>query len=322
MVSNFTLTSRVLVLTLFFLAATDSLLGQRRCCLTRRDSPDRACPFDHSSSSFVGTPLAQAKCLLRHVEVRGHLDGPLDRLPGPLENIIGKTVTIDVASLRRYLSAHRIAESDLGGDLLRPLSPVDSTHPSGARARYFIIHDTSTPNYWNAIPANINEAAWSGNNLGRLDRTITHVYVNRLGQSVTVVNFETVLPRTKFGTKFACCLGERWKGLFLHIELIQPRRCDSTHGRCTAYRSGSDIASRTSNDNLSPSPGFTKAQMDRLALLYVAASVRKHEWLIPSFHAPMDATIQNAHDDPQNFDLADWANSLEKLLTELGAPGG
>ena len=61
--------------------------------------------------------------------------------------------------------------------------------------------------------------------------------------------------------------------------------------------------------------------MDRLALLYVAASVRKHEWLIPSFHAPMDAMLQNAHDDPQNFDLDCWANSLGTLLTALGFPG-
>jgi hypothetical protein len=320
--SNFKLTARILVLTLFLLATTNSPAGQRRCCQINPRPPAPACPWDPSSFSFVGTPLDQAKCLLRHVKVRGNLDGSIDRLPGPLEDIIGKPVTINVDRLRSYLSTHQLTESDVGGDLSKPLSPIDSTHPNEERARYFVIHDTSTPNYWNAIPANINEAAWSGNNLSRVDRTIAHVYVNRLGQSATVVNFENVLPRTKFGTKFACCLGERQKGLFIHIEMIQPRHCDSTNGRCAAYKSGSDIASHASNDNLAPSPGFTKAQMDRLALLYVAASVRKHKWLIPSFHAPMDATLRNAHDDPQNFDLADWANSLGLLLTELGAPGG
>jgi hypothetical protein len=322
MSGNFTPMSRIFALILLLLASTNSLVGQRRCCQINPASTESVCRFDHASFTFAGTPLEQAKCLLRHVQVRGHLDDALNRLPEPLENIIGRRVTIDVEHLKRYLSAHQIRESDIGGDLLKALSPIDSTNPSGEDARYFVIHDTSTPNYWNVIPANINEVTWSGNNLGRLDRTITHVYVNRFGQSVTVVNFESVLPPTKFGTKFSCCLGERRKGLFLHIELIQPRHCDSTHGRCAPYRRGSDIADKASNDNLAPSPGFTKAQMDRLALLYLAASLRKHEWLIPSFHAPMDATIQNGHDDPQNFDLADWANSLEMLLAELGSSGG
>lgn len=311
---------QILVVVLFSLATTGSLVGQRRCCMTDTNSTERACAFDPSSFSFVGTPLEQAKCLLRQVRIRGHLDGAVDRLPGPLEELIGKSVTIDLRNLKRYLSTHQIAESDIGGDLLKPLSPVDSTNPRGEPARYFVIHDTSTPNYWNAIPANINEETWSGNNLSRVDRSITHVYVNRLGQSATTVNFESVLPRTKFGTKFACCLGERRKGLFIHIELIQPRHCDPTHGRCVPYRTGSNIASKDSNDNVAPSPGFTKAQMDRLALLYLAASVRKQEWLIPSFHTPMDATFKNAHDDPQNFDLADWADSLRSLLAELASP--
>jgi len=256
---------------------------------------------------------------LRPVKIRGDLEPPLARLPDPLEDLIGKPVTITVADLKQYLSAHGIAATDIGGELDRPLSPADSAEPRKERARYFVIHDTSTPNYVNAWPSNINEEAWSGNRLGGVNPDITHVYVNRLGQSRTVVDFERVLPPTNFGTKFACCLGERRKGLFIHVELIQPRRCDSSRGRCTPERPGSAIASRNSNDNIAPQPGFTTAQLDRLALLYVAASVRKTEWLIPAFHASMDATLQNAHDDPQNFDLAEWARSIAKLIAELRA---
>jgi hypothetical protein len=280
-------------------------------------STESPCSFDRSTFTFVGTPIEQAKCLLRRVQIRGHLDAPLERLPEPLEDRIGKPVTITAADLKRYLSAHGIAPADIGGELDRPLSPADSTAPRGGGARYFVIHDTSTPNYVADFPENINEESWSGNNLNRVDPNITHVYVNRLGQSRTVVDFGRTLPGQNAGTKFACCLGERRKGLFIHIELIQPRRCDSSNGRCGPYRPGSNIANRISNDNIAPNPGFTKAQFDRLALLYVAASVRKGEWLIPSFHAPMDAKIQNAHDDPQNFDLAEWTGSLTALIAEI-----
>ena len=74
-----------------------------------------------------------------------------------------------------------------------------------------------------------------------------------------------------------------------------------------------DPGGGANNDAFSPSPGFTAQQLDRLALLYVAASVRRGQWLLPAFHAAIDAGIPNAHDDPQNFDLDGWLASLERL---------
>jgi hypothetical protein len=71
------------------------------------------------------------------------------------------------------------------------------------------------------------------------------------------------------------------------------------------------------NDGLAPDPGFTPAQYDRLALLYIAASVRKGTWLIPAFHAVLDTGFANGHDDPQNFSLADWSASLSRLQAAL-----
>ena len=71
------------------------------------------------------------------------------------------------------------------------------------------------------------------------------------------------------------------------------------------------------NDRIAPEPGLTDAQLDRLALVYVAASVRRGAWLIPAFHAAVEAGIPEAHDDPQNFDLARWAERLGRLIGEL-----
>src|SRR6185436_12196229 len=98
-------------------------------------------------------------------------------------------------------------------------------------------------------------------------------------------------------------LHEMARGLFVHIELVQPRRRDLKHG--------------PKNDAIAPEPGFTEAQYDSLALLYVSASAQHGSWLIPGYHAAVDAGIPDAHDDPQNFDLAFWAKRLERLLREI-----
>lgn len=126
---------------------------------------------------------------------------------------------------------------------------------------------------------------------------VTHIYVNRLGESVAARTFDRTVAATKFER------GPGRKGLFLHVELIQPRRREPSGG--------------ASNDAIAPMPGFTAKQLDRLALLYVAASVRRGQWLLPAFHAAVDAGIPDAHDDPQNFDMDGWLGALQSLLAEL-----
>lgn len=167
----------------------------------------------------------------------------------------------------------------------------------------------SAPNYLDApFPPNINDQTWEWNDLQKkwLNLTVAHVFINRLGGSVAAVEFKSPLPKGRFGTKFARDrLKEKAKGLQLHAELVQPRRRDPKGG--------------PNNDAIAPVPGFTEVQMDRLALVYVAASVRRNQWLIPAYHAALDAGIKDAHDDPQNFDLKQWANSLGRLLKQLAS---
>ena len=76
--------------------------------------------------------------------------------------------------------------------------------------------------------------------------------------------------------------GVRAKGLFLHIEMVQPRRQEAGLPR---------------SDTIAPEPGFTDAQYNTLALLYVIASTRAHVWLTPGFHSDVDAGIVAKHDD-------------------------
>jgi hypothetical protein len=265
------------------------------------------CVFDDSSLSYSGSPQKQAKCLLRPVQIGGHLGRVLERLPAPLDKLIGETVKVEREALRRYLAAQNISEAELGGSLSDLLSPANPVEANAIRARYFVIHDVSTPNYLDEpFPPDINEASWVWNDLRRkwLKTKVTHVYVARTGESATAVDFKEQLPDPHHGTKFARDrLRNRGKGLYLHVELVQPRRRDPQ--------------GTPRNDRIAPTPGFTDAQLERLALVYIAASVRGGRWLIPAFHAAVDAGIPDAHDDPQNFDLTRWANHLRAILKSI-----
>lgn len=253
--------------------------------------------FDTNTLSFPGTPLEQARRLLRPVMRYGELAAPLDSLPLPLERLIGQPVEIKLTALQEYLKTNSINETEIGGPLTNHCS-----------AKYFVIHDTSTPNYGDApIPTNINMTSWPGNNLSRWTNgtkaPVAHAFVNRLGESVTPHPFATPWRATKLEVRV---LGERGRGLFVHTEMIQPRHRDPNGG--------------PKNDALSPAPGFTDAQYERLALLYVSASLQHGTWLIPGYHAAIDAGIPDGHDDPQNFDLTLWAKKLDALFVEIGTP--
>jgi hypothetical protein len=75
----------------------------------------------------------------------------------------------------------------------------------------------------------------------------------------------------------------------------------------------------SNNDAIAPDPGLTDAQLERLALVYLAASVRSGKWLIPAYHSPIDLGFPDAHDDPQNFNLQTWTTKLRALIDEISS---
>ena len=261
-----------------------------------------ACKLDEKTLQFVGTPPEQARCLLRPVKPQGVLGEELAKLPKPLEKLIGEKVKIKKERLRKYLQNNNIDELTIGGSLDESLSIAKLPNGEQIQTLYFLIHDTSTPNYEKGeFPADINEKSWRFNNLDMwLKNPVAHIFVNRLGASITTTPFnETV--RKGWGTKFARdFLKTDAKGLQIHIELVQPRRAD--------------VSKFEGNDIIAPEIGFTDAQYQKLALLYVSASVRRGTWLILSFHCAMDAGIKDAHDDPQNFDIDKFATELSNLI--------
>jgi len=279
--------------------------------------------------TFAGSPVEQARCLLRHVLRGGELDPPLAVLPAPLEELVGRPVGVDVQALRRYLAAHGVPESAVGGPLDEPLSRARDNAPDAPLARYFVIHGTSEPNLCEAagFPPEMDRPDWLWNrDEAYLHHSQAHLFLTRDGRSVVPQGRTFQIPwrATKLERPAS---DKRTKGLFLHIENVQPRRAEPE----PEFPAGGVPDRRfyawdfleagwvCRNDRIGPEPGLTDPQLDRLALVYLAASVRRGSWLIPAFHAAMDAGIPDAHDDPQNFDLARWAARLGRLLAEVAA---
>jgi hypothetical protein len=93
---------------------------------------------------------------------------------------------------------------------------------------------------------------------------------------------------------------------FIHVENIQPR-----------------IKPAGSWAHVAPEPGFSEKQLESLALVYVAASVRAKRWLIPAFHFNIDSDLFSSvdvHDDPQAFDLAAWGAKIAGIRTACTTP--
>ncbi|MCA2684817.1 MAG: hypothetical protein IM504_00970 [Microcystis sp. M038S2] len=258
--------------------------------------------------------IDQAKCLLRQPKIFGNVGPTLTSLPVPFDQLLTRpTIDISKEQLRRYLQAQGINEADIGGSLDKPVSRTNNNNSSAELARYFIIHDTSTPNFGNAnFPNNINQSSWEFNNFNKYgsgEKSPAHIIINRVGESVTRKDFNIPWRSTKRESDQFCGVN-KCKGLFLAVELVQPRKCQPNSGQ-------TQCSPPTKNDAKSPDPGFTKAQLDRLAVVYIAASVRRGKWLIPAFHVVLDQIVLGGHDDPQNFNLDQWSNQLNDILTEI-----
>jgi hypothetical protein len=263
------------------------------------------CAFDPLSMSYSGEPDEQAMCLMRGMDATRNLSPPLESLPAALESRVGKTSGLPTReALSGYLSKLDL-EWDFAAHLWQPVSRANDDDPAYPMARYFVIHDTSGPGFGHrAFPSDID----TDPKINNLKNFVcedgwgkAHVVVSRLGEMLLDHDFATPWRETKFerAINFAGAL----KGLFVHVEMIQPRRSAPGHS--------------SRNDAQAPSPAFTAAQYDRLGLLYVIVSVREGKWLIPAFHAAIDNGIRDGHDDPMDFDLDSFGNSIDKVAGEL-----
>jgi hypothetical protein len=265
------------------------------------------CNFDPDTLSFAGDPVQQTACLVQPVGEWGKLGAPVPSVPDVFAKRVGRSSLLPGrAAVGKLLAGLGLTQA-LAAGLFAPVSRARDGDPFAPAARYFVIHDTSGPRLdWFPFDLDDNPRL---NNLARFRCAdgfeVAHAVVNRMGDIFVGHDFGVPWRATKL--ERAVNFGIDLKGLFLHVELVQPRSRAPGHGR---------------NGAVAPWPGFTGAQYDRLALLYTIASVRAGEWLIPAFHAVIDAGIRGGHDDPQEFDLDSFAQSLGSLLDRLRADDG
>jgi N-acetylmuramoyl-L-alanine amidase len=265
------------------------------------------CNFNAGTLSFAGTAVEQAACLIRPVNPWAHFGPPLEPLPKGLAARIGGSVPVpNRAMLPAVINATGLPPQFING-LNEGVSRARDGDELAPMARYFVIHDTSGPRFA-SFPANLDENT-KINNLERFSCSdaaeIAHAFVNRQGNVYVGHDFGVPWRATKF--ERALSFGSDLKGLFLHVELIQPRRRGGRRG-------GNDIAA--------PTPGFSAAQYQRLALLYTIASVRAGAWLVPAYHAVIDGDIRGGHDDPQHFEVEAFALALDGVMEQLAALNG
>lgn len=257
------------------------------------------CEFDPGLLSFAGDPKQQAACLMSQVQTFGYIDKPRENLPATFADYVGTPRGLLSSETLTKILRERGISIDFALD--RPVAHAHDNDPLSRSVSYFVIHDTSSPNYLGRPWPSDIDTDKSINNLGRyacannIERA--HVFINRPGEIMLAHDFSVPWRATKF--EMAREFGTTLRGLFLHVELIQPRK--RAPGRGWA------------NDFLAPDPGFSQAQYDALALVYTVASVRAGYWLIPAFHAVLDDGIYDKHDDPQNFDLAAFAASIDAV---------
>lgn len=258
--------------------------------------------FDVKTMEYKGSKIEQAELLLRNVVMWGKIENKKPLIDSVFLTLLNSQIDFSKEQLKDYLRDKSISDEEICGSIDNPVSSI-SLNGKSVYAKYFVIHDMSTPAYKNNFPPNINDNTWSKNKLTswnwKKGSEPSHSIVTRTGKSITLVDFGAGWRATKFENKI---LGVSSRGLFLHIELVQPR----------VFPPGNATSAP-----VAPTPGFTDLQYKKLALLYVCASSRKGDWLVPAYHVNIDEGLKDGHDDPQNFELKKFTAEVIALCESL-----
>ncbi len=283
-VPRLTIASVLVLLSLFTAAAQAEEIGE--------------CRFERDTLTFAGTPLEQATCLLRKIELLAV------RKPQPLPKAITRLMVEGGApsAAMKQAAIDAFPEPYRTYAIEHANAPVSQTE-AGMPLQYFVIHDTSTPFYKSEpFPQRLNDDPVVNSFTPYMDgsfaeRPVAHIFLNRVGQIWAGHEFQEGWRATKLESRV---IGAPARGRFVHIETVQPRR----------FLPGATSRGQTHG----PKPGFTREQYRMLAALYVYVSARAGRWLIPAQHNTVDAGIPEAHDDPQNFELKKFGRELDRLV--------
>lgn len=256
------------------------------------------CKFNTATHQFQGNAIDQSICLLRAIKTKGAGATP-QPLPDWIKTNVWQSIDLTEEQLSRFLAANKINPTTIGGPIRKRSAP---------HLRYFVIHDTSSPEIAEeqGFPANIDDPGYSGNKLANWNGNIrqqVNLIVGRDGQSRSYRRWGE--PRPLSATKIEMQkYSAPSRQYFVHVENVQPR-----------------LKPKMSFAWIAPTPGFSPKQEERLALAYIAASVQAGRWLVPAYHFNIDQGLPDGHDDPQSTDLPSWVKRITALESAIKGGG-
>src|ERR1700722_17085491 len=97
------------------------------------------CDFNLDSLEYRGTPVEQARCLMRGLDQTRNLGPPLESLPDALASRIGRDGGLPTReTLSMYLSKQNL--EDFAAHLWQPVSRALDNNPEARAECYFVIH--------------------------------------------------------------------------------------------------------------------------------------------------------------------------------------
>jgi Protein of unknown function (DUF3141) len=144
------------------------------------------CGFDQATMSFHGDGVEQTRCLMRGMDETRNLGPQMAMMPAPLADRVGNEAGLPTReALSTYLSKLDL-EWDFAQYLWLPVSRANDNDPTAPMARYFVIHDTSGPNFGHrAFPEEVDNGNSKINSLNKFKCSDgwgkAHVVINRSG---------------------------------------------------------------------------------------------------------------------------------------------
>jgi Protein of unknown function (DUF3141) len=155
------------------------------------------CGFDQATMSFHGDGVEQTRCLMRGMDETRNLGPQMAMMPAPLADRVGNEAGLPTReALSTYLSKLDL-EWDFAQYLWLPVSRANDNDPTAPMARYFVIHDTSGPNFGHrAFPEEVDNGNSKINSLNKFKWSDgwgkAHVVINRSGDML--LNHELAIP--------------------------------------------------------------------------------------------------------------------------------
>ena len=155
------------------------------------------CAFDQATMSFHGDGVEQTRCLMRGMDETRNLGAQMAMMPAPLADRVGNEAGLPTReALSTYLSKLDL-EWDFAQYLWLPVSHANDNDPTAPMARYFVIHDTSGPNFGHhAFPEEVGNGNSKINSLNKFRCSDgwgkAHVVINRSGDML--LNHELEIP--------------------------------------------------------------------------------------------------------------------------------